>query len=201
MPFEYVNIICDISKNMPLRSHNGHKIISFAVHDSDLWRVLDPPVGPRRRRGAHQRQGEFAADSLRMAERGSLGQFVIAVRSDPWTAPEVSGPGGPLPEHPALRRQAQEDLADGLEVDRPALALLGPGVDVAQPALERVLVEDRIRAGGTVDGGDDVVRLMDRPGRRKYAAGPADRSGTRRWARPPLPFRLAKLDRLPVPSV
>ena len=157
---------------MPLRSHNRHKIITFAVHESDLWRALDPPVGPRRRRGAHQRQGEFAADSLRMAERGSLGQFVIAVRSHLWTAPErvravrcpnIRPCGGRLKRiWPTVSKW-----------DRPALALLFPGADVAQPALERVLVEDRIRAGGTADGGDDVVRRMDRPGRRKYAAGPA----------------------------
>src|SRR5271165_4311488 len=70
-------------------------------------------------------------------------------------------------EHPPLRRQAEKDLADGLEVDRPALALLGSGVDVAQAALKRVLIEHRSRSGRTVDGGDDVARLMDRPGRRE----------------------------------
>jgi hypothetical protein len=45
------------------------------------------------------------------------------------------------------------------------LALLGPGVDVAQAALERVLVEHRRGAGGVVDARDDVARLLDRPGR------------------------------------
>src|SRR5271166_3750530 len=70
-------------------------------------------------------------------------------------------------EHAALRRQAEEHLADGLEMDRAALALLGAGVDVAQAALERVLVEDRCRAGRTIDRGDDIARLVDRPGRRK----------------------------------
>jgi hypothetical protein len=34
-------------------------------------------------------------------------------------------------EHASLRREAEEDLAYGLEMDRAALALLGPGVDVA----------------------------------------------------------------------
>ncbi len=43
--------------------------------------------------------------------------------------------------------------------------MLGPGVDVAQAALERVLVEDRGGAGGVVDARDDVARLLDRPGR------------------------------------
>jgi hypothetical protein len=50
-------------------------------------------------------------------------------------------------------------------MDGAALALLGPGVDVAQTALERVLVEDRGRAGGAVDRRDDVAGLLDRPGR------------------------------------
>src|SRR6266446_8251979 len=72
-----------------------------------------------------------------------------------------------LAKHPALRRQAEEDLADGLEMDRAALALLGAGMDVAQAALERVFVKDRIRAGGTVDGRDDLAGLVDRPGRRE----------------------------------
>src|ERR1700674_1399212 len=71
----------------------------------------------------------------------------------------------PLPEHAALRREAQEDLADGFEMDGAALALLGPGVDVAQAALEGVLVEDCGRAGGAVDRGDDVAGLLDRPSR------------------------------------
>ena len=45
-------------------------------------------------------------------------------------------------------------------MDGAALALLGPRVDVAQAALERVLVEDRGGAGGVVDGRDDVARLL-----------------------------------------
>src|SRR5262249_4342672 len=73
----------------------------------------------------------------------------------------------PSTEHAALRRQAQKDLANGLKMDWPTLALLGPCVDVAQAALERVFVEDRGRAGRTVDSGDDVTRLVDRPGGRQ----------------------------------
>ena len=72
-----------------------------------------------------------------------------------------------LSEHPPLGRQAEKDLANGLEMDRPALTLLGAGVDVAQPALERVFIKDRSRAGRTIDGSDDVARLMDRPSRRQ----------------------------------
>ena len=70
-----------------------------------------------------------------------------------------------LPEHPPLRGETEENLAHGLEMDWPALALLGPGVDVAQPPLERVFVENRGRAGRTIDRGDDVPRLVDCPGR------------------------------------
>src|SRR5215831_8077734 len=42
-------------------------------------------------------------------------------------------------EHPALGREPQQHLANGLEMDWAALALLGPRVDVAQPALEWIL--------------------------------------------------------------
>jgi len=47
-------------------------------------------------------------------------------------------------------------------MDRTALALLGPGVDVAQAALERVLVGDRGGAGRIVDARDDVARRQSR---------------------------------------
>src|ERR1700730_15239703 len=77
----------------------------------------------------------------------------------------------PLPKHPALRRQAEEDLADGLEMNGATLALLSAGVDVAQAALERVFVEDRIRAGGPIDRGDDLAGLVDRPGRGEAQPG------------------------------
>src|SRR5579875_2415016 len=67
-------------------------------------------------------------------------------------------------EHAPLGRQAEQDLADGLEMDRPALALLRAGIHVAQPPLERVGLEDRGRSGGMIHGRDDVARLVDRPG-------------------------------------
>src|ERR1700730_7043075 len=76
-----------------------------------------------------------------------------------------------LTEHASLRRQAQEDLADGLEMDRAALALLGARVDVTQAALERVFVEDRGRAGGSIDRRDDFAGLVDRPGRGEAQPG------------------------------
>src|SRR5579883_579147 len=69
-----------------------------------------------------------------------------------------------LTEHAPLGRQAEQDLADGLEMDRPALALLRAGIHVAQPPLERVGLEDRGRSGGMIHGRDDVARLVDRPG-------------------------------------
>src|ERR1700758_5528942 len=78
---------------------------------------------------------------------------------------KTTGVSLPLPEHAALRRQAEKDLADGFEMDRAALALLGAGVDVAQAALERVLVKDRGGPSGVVDRRDDVAGLLDRPGR------------------------------------
>src|SRR6266853_1374594 len=74
---------------------------------------------------------------------------------------------GSLPEHPAFRREAHQHLADRLEMDRPALALLGPRVDVAHPAFERIAFEDRARPGRMVQRRDDIARLVDRPGRRQ----------------------------------
>src|SRR5271168_2043632 len=72
---------------------------------------------------------------------------------------------GTLPKHAAFGREPEEDLPDGFEMDRAALALLGPGVDVAQAALERVLVKDRGGARGAIDRSNNVARLLDRPGR------------------------------------
>src|SRR5690348_5461555 len=86
-------------------------------------------------------------------------------RLTPQPIPPPRGASLPLSEHPSFRRQTQQDLADGFEMDGAALALLGPGVDVAQAALERVFVKDRGGAGGVVDARDDVAGLLDRPGR------------------------------------
>src|SRR5271156_6624780 len=68
-------------------------------------------------------------------------------------------------EQRALRLEPEHDLADMLELHRAPLALLGAGMDVAQPALERVAVEDRHRARHRVGAVDDLLRLVDRPGR------------------------------------
>ena len=76
-----------------------------------------------------------------------------------------------LAEHPAFRRHAHQHLADRLEMDRAALALLGPGVDVAHAPLERVRFENRRGAGGVIDGRHHVARLMDRPGRGEAQLG------------------------------
>src|SRR5882762_3326836 len=48
-----------------------------------------------------------------------------------------------------------------------ALALLGPGMDVAQAAFEGITFENRAGAGRVIDRRDDVARLVDRPGRRE----------------------------------
>src|SRR5581483_8153429 len=68
-------------------------------------------------------------------------------------------------EQRGLRLEPEHDLADMLELDRPALALLGAGMDVAQAPLQRMAVEDRQRAGHLVRGIDDLLGLVDRPGR------------------------------------
>src|SRR5882724_10587413 len=46
-----------------------------------------------------------------------------------------------------------------------ALQLLRYRVDVAEAALDRVLLEDRRRSGGVVGGVDDLQRLVDGEGR------------------------------------
>src|SRR5438067_11110888 len=66
------------------------------------------------------------------------------------------GLGWGLAEHAAFRRQAHQHLADRLEMDRPTLALLGPGMDIAHPPFERVAFEDRARPGGMVQRRDDI---------------------------------------------
>ena len=54
---------------------------------------------------------------------------------------------------------------DRLEMPLGALHLLRDRVDIAKAALERGGVEDRRRAGGMVELGDDETGLLDRPGR------------------------------------
>src|SRR5271165_1625534 len=61
--------------------------------------------------------------------------------------------------------QAEEVLADGLEMLLPSLQLLRDGVDVPEAALERVFFKDRSRSGGMVGHVDDDNRLVDRKGR------------------------------------
>src|SRR5262249_1161936 len=121
------------------------------------WRAAPSPLGlgpahdvqARWRSRAMHCQSDRAHEPRRPTVTGQLAQKIRST------------------EHAALRRQAQEDLTNGLEMDRPTLALLGTRVDVAQATLERVFVEDRGRAGRTVDSGDDVTRLVDRPGGRQ----------------------------------
>src|ERR1700722_2162420 len=73
-------------------------------------------------------------------------------------------------EQRALRLEPEHDLADMLELHRAPLALLGAGMDVAQPALERVAVEDRARARHRIGAVHDLLRLVDRPGRSEAEA-------------------------------
>src|SRR5713101_448150 len=66
--------------------------------------------------------------------------------------------------------EAHQVLADGLEMLLPSLQLLRHRVDVAEAALEWVLVEDRGGAGGLIEDVDDLERGVDRESR-----GEADR--------------------------
>jgi hypothetical protein len=61
------------------------------------------------------------------------------------------------PKSPA-RLQAEQTLADDFEVGQVCLHLLAHGVHVAEAAFERIALEDRRRAGGVIDGVDDLAR-------------------------------------------
>ena len=67
-------------------------------------------------------------------------------------------PSGPIISQPGKRVgvEAQQVLTDGFEMLLAALKLLRYGVDVAEAALERVLLENRGRAGGVVGRVDDL---------------------------------------------
>ena len=54
------------------------------------------------------------------------------------------------------RVRGQADIARRSQMFRPALQVLRYGVDIAEAALERVLLEDRRRPGGVVGGVDDL---------------------------------------------
>src|SRR5271170_1178735 len=59
-----------------------------------------------------------------------------------------------------VNRQAEEMLADGLENRELRLCLLRHCVHVAEPALERIALENRRGAGSKVGGLDDLPRLL-----------------------------------------
>src|SRR5438128_7724381 len=64
-------------------------------------------------------------------------------------------------EHRAFRLEAEKKPAHGLEMSLAALQLLHDSVDVAEPPLEPVALEDRRRTGGVVGSVDDADRLVD----------------------------------------
>src|SRR5260221_7139142 len=63
-----------------------------------------------------------------------------------------------------IRREAEEELADGFEMRGAALELLRHRVNVAEAALERVAGKDRGGAGRVIGGVDHRGRLADRIG-------------------------------------
>src|SRR5580700_4009227 len=68
-------------------------------------------------------------------------------------------------EHCAFSLKAEQYLADRREVRLAALILLDHGVDIAEAALERVVLENRRRSRCVVGRVDDILCLMDGPGR------------------------------------
>ena len=78
-----------------------------------------------------QRAGLTCGDTLTLLPAGqarALKAHALATLS------RDAGEGFQLPEHAAFGREAHQHLADGLEMNGAALALLGSGVDVAHPA-------------------------------------------------------------------
>src|SRR2546430_13060119 len=61
-----------------------------------------------------------------------------------------------------VRFSTQHPGADGFEMTGAALQLLGHGMDVAETALQRMVVEDRGRAGGIVGEVDGFASAVDR---------------------------------------
>src|SRR5262249_59814611 len=85
-------------------------------------------------------------------------------------AREAMAGGASQPRHVGF--EAEEVLADGLEVSLAALELLGHRMQIAQPALERTALEDRRRPRRVIGHLDDVARAMDRERRRQANADP-----------------------------
>ena len=80
-----------------------------------------------------------------------------AVRRAAWIFSLDEGEVGVGAHHPG---------ADGFKMAEPALQLLGHGVDVAEAALQRMVLEDRGGAGGIVGEVDRLACLVDGMGGR-----------------------------------
>ena len=99
--------------------------------------------------------------------------------------------------HQIVGFEAEQVSSDRLVMLLAPLQLLRHGVDVAQPALERIVAEDRGGPGGVIGGVDDIARLVDGksrgqpdrhplierqlPGMRDLGGDPS--SASNRWAR------------------
>src|SRR5689334_11702989 len=64
-------------------------------------------------------------------------------------------------EPPLVDRQTEPMPADQLVVSQPTLQMLGDHMDVLEVALDEVAVVGRRRAGGVVDGIDDLRGQAD----------------------------------------
>src|SRR5271163_4508779 len=73
---------------------------------------------------------------------------------------------GAASDQPRMQRQAEKVLADGLVNRKLRLRLLRHRVHVAEPALERMVRENRHGAGGKVGGLRDLPRLLAQMDRR-----------------------------------
>src|SRR5438552_19083814 len=122
-----------------------------------------PAASPESRRRSTFSRARSTSLWGRSAARASTSSAPIFC--GPRTGPATADGAVVLAEHAAFGRQAQQHLADRLEMHGAALTLLRPGMDVAHAALERGCLENRRRAGGVINRRDNVARLVDRPGR------------------------------------
>src|SRR5438445_366384 len=119
-----------------------------------------------------------AGAACRAGRSGPLPAMMPAISAAPTTTARPTAPTGKnrfmfstsLSQPTGVGFEAHQILADRLEMLLPPLQLLRHAVDVAEAALERVLVEDRRRARRLIEDIDHLQRGVDREGR-----GEADR--------------------------
>ena len=120
-------------------------------------------LAARHRSAGTTRRASQRVERKSVASSADLSGLVVRQRSQQTRWRHSSE--GVLQPGQSVGVEAEEILADRLEMLLAALHLLRDGVDVAEAALERVLFEDRGRSGGMIGHVDDAHRLVDGEGR------------------------------------